>query len=82
MTATSAPGLKRMSIRDDEVAAQTLGINTTWYKVGAFVLSAFFPGMAGAIYARQIGYIDPLTVLASSGPFARLPLQCLAVRAR
>ena len=60
--ATSGPGLKLMSIREDEVAAQTLGINTTWYKAGAFVLSAFFPGVAGAIYARQIGYIDPLTV--------------------
>jgi len=62
LIATSGPGLKLMCIREDEVAAQTLGINTTWYKVGAFVLSAFFPGVAGAIYARQIGYIDPLTV--------------------
>ena len=60
--ASSGPGLKLMCIREDEVAAQTLGINTTWYKVGAFVLSAFFPGVAGAIYARQIGYIDPVTV--------------------
>ena len=60
--ATSGPGLKLVCIREDEVAAQTLGINTTWYKVGAFVLSAFFPGVAGAIYARQIGYIDPVTV--------------------
>jgi branched-chain amino acid transport system permease protein len=62
VTATSGLGLKLMCIREDEVAAQTLGINTTWYKVGAFVLSAFFPGVAGALYARQIGYIDPITV--------------------
>jgi branched-chain amino acid transport system permease protein len=60
--ATSSPGLKLMCIREDEAAAQTLGINTTWYKIGAFVLSAFFPGVAGAVYARQIGYIDPITV--------------------
>jgi branched-chain amino acid transport system permease protein len=60
--ATSGSGLKLMSIREDEVAAQTLGINTTWYKIGAFVVSAFFPGVAGALYARQIGYIDPVTV--------------------
>jgi branched-chain amino acid transport system permease protein len=62
LIASSGSGLKLMSIREDEVAAQSLGISTTWYKVGAFVLSAFFPGVAGALYARQIGYIDPLTV--------------------
>jgi branched-chain amino acid transport system permease protein len=61
---SSRVGLKLISIREDEVAAQTLGVNTTWYKSGAFVLSAFFPGIAGAIYARQIGYIDPVTVFA------------------
>jgi branched-chain amino acid transport system permease protein len=62
LIATSGLGLKLMCIREDEVAAQTLGVNTTWYKIGAFVLSAFFPGVAGAVYARQIGYIDPITV--------------------
>jgi branched-chain amino acid transport system permease protein len=59
---SSGLGLKLISIREDEVAGQTLGINTTGYKLGAFVLSAFFPGVAGALYARQIGYIDPLSV--------------------
>jgi branched-chain amino acid transport system permease protein len=62
LIATSGSGLKLLCIREDELAAQTLGINTTWYKIGAFVLSAFFPGVAGALYANQIGYIDPLTV--------------------
>jgi branched-chain amino acid transport system permease protein len=46
---SSGLGLKLLSIREDEVAGQTLGINTTGYKLGAFVLSAFFPGVAGAI---------------------------------
>jgi branched-chain amino acid transport system permease protein len=64
LIATSRLGLKLLSIRDDELAAQTLGVDTTWYKSGAFVLSAFFPGVAGALYARQIGYIDPVTVFA------------------
>jgi branched-chain amino acid transport system permease protein len=62
LIATSTLGLRLLCIREDEAAAQTLGINTTWYKIGAFVLSAFFPGVAGAVYASQIGYIDPVTV--------------------
>jgi branched-chain amino acid transport system permease protein len=60
--ASSRLGLKLISIREDEEAAQTLGIGTTGFKLGAFVVSAFFPGVAGAVYARQIGYIDPLSV--------------------
>lgn len=62
LIAGSGLGLKLISIREDEVAAQTLGIGTTGYKLAAFVLSAFFPGVAGAVYARQIGYIDPISV--------------------
>ena len=57
-------GLKLRAIRDDEVAAQAMGIATTRLKLAAFSLSAFFPGAAGAIYARHIGYIDPVTVFA------------------
>lgn len=57
-------GLKLRSIRDDEVAAQALGIDTTRLKLAAFGLSAFFPGAAGAIYARHVGFIDPVTVFA------------------
>jgi len=62
LIASSGLGLKLISIREDEEAAQTLGISTTGFKLGAFVVSAFFPGVAGAVYARQIGYIDPLSV--------------------
>lgn len=61
---TSRFGMQLLSIRDDEVAAQAMGIRTTRTKILAFGLSAFFPGVAGAIYARQIGYIDPPTVFA------------------
>ena len=57
-------GLKLRSIRDDEVAAQAMGIDTTRHKLAAFTLSAFFPGVAGAIYARHVGFIDPVTVFA------------------
>jgi branched-chain amino acid transport system permease protein len=61
---TSRFGLKLLAIRDDEGAAQAMGIDTTRNKLAAFALSSFFPGAAGAIYARQVGFIDPATVFA------------------
>jgi branched-chain amino acid transport system permease protein len=64
MIGTSRFGLRLLAIRDDEVAAQAMGIATTRVKMTAFTISAFFPGVAGAIYARQVGYIDPVTVFA------------------
>jgi branched-chain amino acid transport system permease protein len=48
-----------LAVRDDEVAAEAMGINTTKYKVIAFVLGAFFAGIAGALYAHFITYITP-----------------------
>ncbi|GHT83925.1 branched-chain amino acid ABC transporter permease [Spirochaetia bacterium] len=48
-----------IAIREDEIAAQMMGIKTTYYKVLAFVLSAFLSGLAGAYYAPMVGYIDP-----------------------
>jgi branched-chain amino acid transport system permease protein len=59
---TSTFGLRLLSIRDDEVAAQAMGIDTTRYKMAAFVISSFFPGIAGAIYAYHVGFIDPVAV--------------------
>ena len=61
---TSRWGLRLLAIRDDEVAAQAMGIRTTRLKVLTFGVSAIFPGLAGAIYARHVGYIDPPTVFA------------------
>ena len=54
----SSYGRALLSIREDEIAAQAVGINVTRYKVRAFVLSAFFAGIAGALYALQIGSIN------------------------
>jgi branched-chain amino acid transport system permease protein len=48
-----------LAVRDDEVAAEAMGINTTKYKVIAFVLGAFFAGIAGGLYAHYITYITP-----------------------
>jgi len=47
------------AIREDEEVAQTLCIPTARLKVMAFVLSAFFPGVAGGLYAYYISYIHP-----------------------
>lgn len=52
-------GLGLTSIREDEDVAQTLCIRTADVKVRAFVLSAFFPGVAGGIYSYYISYIHP-----------------------
>jgi branched-chain amino acid transport system permease protein len=59
---TSKYGLRLIAIREDEGAADALGINTTAHKVSAFVLSAFFPGLVGGFYAWHLSYIDPNSV--------------------
>jgi branched-chain amino acid transport system permease protein len=52
-------GLGLMAIREDQDAAQVLGINTTRYKILSFMLSALFPGVAGAIFFFKNGNIEP-----------------------
>ncbi len=52
-------GLGLLAIRDDEDRALGLGVKTGSYKLVAFVISAFFVGMAGAIYAYFLGSIYP-----------------------
>ena len=52
---TSSTGRAFLSIREDEVAAEAMGVRTTAYKVRAFVLSSFFAGVAGALLAHQTG---------------------------
>jgi branched-chain amino acid transport system permease protein len=47
------------SIRENEIAAEAMGINTTYYKVSAFVIGAFFAGLAGGLFAHYLGYIAP-----------------------
>jgi len=55
-------GIRLNAIREDEVAAEALGINATLYKLSAFVLSAVFPAVAGGIQAYKVLYIDPPAV--------------------
>ena len=44
-----------LSIREDEIAAEAMGVDTTKFKIRAFVLSAFFAGIAGGLYAHTVG---------------------------
>lgn len=56
----SSHGRALVAIRENEVAANSMGINTSVYKVSAFVLSASFGGVAGGLYAILNGYINPM----------------------
>ena len=55
----STHGRACISIREDETAADAMGINTTYYKVVAFVIGAFFAGVAGSLYAHNFYIIQP-----------------------
>ena len=59
---TSRFGLRLMTIREDEVAAEAMGIDTHRYKLYAFLLSAVAPGIVGGLSARDQGYIEPISV--------------------
>ena len=48
-----------IAVHDDEVAAEAMGINTTKYKVTAFVIGAFFAGIAGGLYAHSKQFLTP-----------------------
>jgi branched-chain amino acid transport system permease protein len=50
----SSFGRAFLAIRENEIAAEAMGVNTTQSKVRAFVLSAFFAGIAGALFAHQL----------------------------
>ena len=47
------------SIREDEIASETLGKYVAKYKLQVFVVGAFFAGIAGSLYAHYITFIDP-----------------------
>ena len=59
---TSRFGLRLMTIREDEIAAAAMGIDTFRYKLYAFLLSAAAPGIVGGLSARDQGYIEPISV--------------------
>ncbi|MDR1598274.1 MAG: branched-chain amino acid ABC transporter permease [Oscillospiraceae bacterium] len=55
----SRHGRAILSIREDEVAAASCGIPATYYKILAFTLAAFFAGIAGGLYAHNMGVLNP-----------------------
>lgn len=52
---TGTFGRAFLSIREDEIAAEAMGVNTTRYKVWAFVIAAFFAGIAGGLFSHTLG---------------------------
>jgi branched-chain amino acid transport system permease protein len=59
LIARSRFGLSLIAVREDEAAADGMGVNTTTVKLLAFVVSAFFAGTAGGIHATFVHYIEP-----------------------
>lgn len=55
----SAIGRAFLAIREDEIAARSMGVNLPWFKTLSFVLSALFAGLAGALFAHKQLYISP-----------------------
>ena len=57
--AYSAKGLAFRAVREDEVAAAAMGVDVTYHKVVAFMISAFFAGVAGGLFATYDGNLAP-----------------------
>lgn len=55
----SSPGRACLSIREDETAANLMGIDVVRYKTVAFVLGCFYAGVAGALYAHTYVFLHP-----------------------
>ncbi len=55
----SAPGRALISVREDEIASEAVGINTTKYKTLGFVIGSVFAGIAGGLYAHLYAFLHP-----------------------
>lgn len=55
----SRVGRALLSIRESEIAAAAMGVNTVRYKIIAFAASSFFAGIAGCLYAYEVHFISP-----------------------
>ena len=53
----SRHGRAIMAIRDNRIAAESVGLNVTWYKLAVFVIAAFFAGCAGVLYGHSLANI-------------------------
>jgi len=57
----SRQGRAIVSIREDEIAAEAVGVKTTHFKVAGFAIAAGFAGVGGGLYAHYIAFLDPNT---------------------
>lgn len=48
-----------IAIRDNDIAAEVLGVNLTRYKLLSFAVSSFYVGVQGGLYALMLGYLEP-----------------------
>lgn len=55
----SRHGIAAISVRENEIASDAMGINTTYYKVAAFAIGSFFAGVAGALFSHNFYIIQP-----------------------
>ena len=55
----SSVGRAFLAVREDEIAAEAMGVNTTKYKVKAFIIGSFFAGVAGGLFAHFMMYLNP-----------------------
>ncbi|MBM4326870.1 MAG: branched-chain amino acid ABC transporter permease [Deltaproteobacteria bacterium] len=57
--ARSRLGRAWVAIRDNDIAAETMGVNIVWYKLLAFFVAGFFGGVAGAFYITALSFVSP-----------------------
>jgi branched-chain amino acid transport system permease protein len=55
----SSVGRAFLAVREDQIAAEAMGVDTTKYKVKAFVIGSFFAGCAGGLFAHYLMYLNP-----------------------
>lgn len=55
----SPHGRSFLAVREDEIAAEAMGVNTTKYKVTSFVVGSFFAGVAGGLFGHFLSYLNP-----------------------
>lgn len=55
----SSHGRALLAVREDEIAAEAMGVDTTKAKLRAFVIGAFFAGVAGGLFAHYLRYLNP-----------------------
>jgi len=56
---SSYVGRAFIAIRDNDIAAEAMGVNLAHYKLLSFAISSFYLGVQGALYALLIGYLEP-----------------------